>query len=294
MQWDDLKYFLAVARTGQIARAAQSIGADATTVGRRLRRLETTLGTTLFEQQRDGQRLTEAGERLLAQVEAIDGAMAGIARHDSPGLGPDGLVRVSASEGFGSRMIAPRLGDFSDIYPQVQVDLVANSGFLNPSRRETDVAIVLTRPRKGPLVVRKLTDYGLRLFASHAYLEKRPPIATPAQLGQHRLIGYIPDFVYAPELDYLEEIAVHLKPSLRSSSINAQHAMASAGHGIAVLPCFIGDADPALERILPMIRIQRSFWLVAHKDVLMQPRIRVFVDWLIEIASADRERLLGL
>lgn len=291
MNWDDLRIFLAVARAGQIGRAAARAGLDATTVGRRLRRLERAIGQTLFEQQRDGQKLTAAGERLLAVAERADAAIG--EPNDAAGAGAGGLVRVSASEGFATWLIARHLAAFAASMPGIAIDLVATNGFLSPSRRETDVAILLARPRRGPLVTRKLADYGLRLFASRAYLEANPPIVAPADLRGHGLIGYVPDLVYAPELDYLDEIGPDLLPRLRSTSINAQHRVTAGGGGIAVLPCFIGDADTSLARVLPAIRIQRSFWLVTHQDTRALPRVRAVTDWLVDLAAARRGELLG-
>ena len=269
------------------------LGIDATTVSRRLRRLERSLGQVLFEQQRDRQKLTEAGDRLLDRAERIERVAREIGGEDQPGAGTGGLVRASAPEGFGTWLIASALADFAAANPATRVDLVANSGLLNPSKRETDVAVLLARPRRGPLVTRKLADYGLRLYAAPAYLAASAPIAAPPDLRRHRLIGYIPDFVYAPELHYLDEIVPKLEPTLRSSSINAQHRLAASGAGIAVLPCFIGDADPGLVRVLPEVRVQRSFWLVAHEDTCHLARIRRFTDWLVALAGDHAPRLAG-
>ena len=294
MNWDDLRIFLSVARAGQIARAARLLGVDATTVGRRVRRLEQTIGETLFEQHRDGQRLTEAGERYVQQAGEIERGMqqleGGVHGGDAA-IG--GVVRVSASEGFSTWIVAHRLRHFVAAHPAIGIDLVATNGFLSPSKRETDVAILLARPRKGPLVTRRLTDYGLRLYASPRYLEDKAPITSVDDLRRHQLIGYIPDLVYAPELDYLDEIGPKLEPRLRTSSINAQYRMAAAGNGIAVLPCFIGDTDRALARVLPHVRITRSFWLVTHKDTRTLPRVRHFVDWLVRTTAEHRDTLLG-
>lgn len=294
MDWDDLRVFLAVAASGQIARAAQALAIDPTTVGRRLRRLEAALGQALFEQQRDGQKLTEAGEALLARAEAMARLADGIAGDaDGADREPGGLLRLSVSEGFGIWFVAHHLPAFATACPGVRVDLVATSGFLNPSRRETDVAVLLARPRRGPLVTRKLTDYRLGLYAAPRYLAGREPVRAPADLRGHQLVGYIPDLVYAPELHYLDEVHPRLEPRLRSSSINAQHALVQAGAGIAVLPCFIGGADPGLRRVLPALAITRSFWLTTHQDTRNLPRIRRFTDWLTALAAAEAERLLG-
>lgn len=294
MNWDDFRYFLAVARTGQLARAASSLGVDATTVARRIRKLEQALSQTLFEHTRQGQVLTEAGDGLLLKVEAIERSMVDIdataIRHQTI----SGLVRVSVSEGLGTWFIARHLGAFVSNYSDILVDLVANSGFLNPSKRETDVAILLARPRRGPLISKKLSDYGLRLYASRAYVERagRAP-RNVADLKVHPLIGYIPDLIYAPELRYFDEISPDLTLRIRSTSINAQYRLISAGAGVGVLPCFIGDGDEELVRVVPDFRITRTFWLVTHEDTRRLQRIQAFVEWLTATVTERRSVLLG-
>ncbi len=291
--WNDFQAFLAVARNGQLARAAAAMGVDATTIGRRLRRLEARAGATLFEQTREGQVLTEAGEAMLAEVEAMEQAASRIAEHAATGGGPAGLLRVSLSEGFASWIVAPALPAFIDANPRLMVDLVANSGFLSPSKREADLAVTLSRPRAGPVIAGKLSDYTLRLYATRGYLARRGMPERPADLAQgHRLVGYIPDLLYAPELRYLAEIEPDLSATVRSSSINAQHRLIAAGAGIGVLPCFIGDADKWLVPVLPESRITRSFWLVTHKDTHNLARVRAFKDWLTALAARERGRLL--
>lgn len=291
--WNDFQAFLAVARAGQLARAASALGVDATTVGRRLRRLETRTGVTLFEQTREGQVLTEAGEAMLAEVEAMAQAASRIAEHAASGSGPAGLLRISLSEGFASWIVAPALRSFVEAYPRLVVDLVASSGFLSPSKREADLAVTLSRPRAGPVIAGKLSDYTLRLYATRGYLAQRGLPAKPQELARgHRLVGYIPDLLYAPELRYLAEIEADLSATVRSSSINAQHRMIAAGTGIGVLPCFIGDADKWLVPVLPDHRITRSFWLVTHKDTHNLARVRAFKDWLTALVARERGRLL--
>ena len=290
--WSEYQAFLAIARTGRIGRAATTMGVDGTTMGRRLRRLEMRLSATLFEQTREGQVLTEAGEALLAHVEAMALAAANIGEDQSAG-GLAGTLRISVAEGFGSSFLARFLPAFAADHPVLTIDLVASSGFLSPSKREADIAVTLSRPKTGPVVARKLSDYALRLYASHDYLARVGTPRKPADLeSRHRLIGYIPDLLYAPELGYLEEIGQGLPVALRSSSINAQHHLIAAGGGVGVLPCFIGDADPGLIRVLPEQRIVRSFWLTRHKDTVNLARVRAFTEWLVDCAQRHRRDLL--
>lgn len=292
MDWSDLPFFLAVARTGQIARAAAATHTDATTVSRRIRRLERSIGERLFEQSGDGQLLTLTGHALLDKAEAMS-RIAGEIGEATRGAQPlRGTVRVSVAEGFGTWFVSRHLGEFADANPGIEVDLVASSGFLNPGRRETDLAVLLARPRRGPLIVRKLADYRLRLYAAQHDVA-RHPIHNPADLSDRRIIGYIPDILYAPELRYLDELPIDRTPQLRSSSINAQAKMIAAGAGIGILPCFIGDAEAGLTPVLPGLSIQRSFWLTTHRETQSFAQVRAFSDWLVALAHRHRKLLHG-
>ena len=293
--WNDYHAFLAIARAGQLARAAQAMGVDATTMGRRLRRLETRIGATLFEQTREGQVLTEAGEAMLVEVEAMESAASRIAEHGGGGDKGSlaGLLRVSLSEGFASWIVAPALASFTAAHPRLVIDLVASSGFLSPSKREADLAVTLSRPRAGPVIAGKLSDYHLRLYAAPGYLAGHAPLRRAGDLARgHALVGYVPDLLYAPELRYLAEIEPGLAATVRSSSINAQHRLIAAGAGIGVLPCFIGDTDPRLVPVLPERRITRSFWLVMHKDTHALARVQAIKTWLTALVERERGQLL--
>lgn len=281
MDWDRLQYFLLVARHGTLARAGAALNVDATTVSRRVSALEAALGQTLFERAPTGFVLTAAGRALVPHAEAMAAAAARV--HMAPGgrAGLSGQLRLSVTEGFGNSFIAPRLATFVAAHPELEIDLVASSGFLNPSRREADMAVLLARPRKGPLITRKLSDYSLGLYAPASRPDWQKAVgAAPLSRAGIPVIGYMPDILYAPELDYLDEIEPGLRASVRSSSILAQRRMIAGGAGVGVLPCFIAAGDPGLVRVRPEQVIARAFWLALHRDVAPQPRIRAFIDWL--------------
>lgn len=287
MNWDDLRIFLALARTGTLAAAARVSRQDATTISRRLQRLEKALGTALFEHRQSGQVLTEAGQHLLAHAEMMEtGALA--IRDEAAGPSLTGSIRVSASEGFGTWFLGHRLGGFARANPRLCVDLVATTGFLSPSRREADVAIMLARPSGGPLVASKLTDYRLGIYAADAFLAETGAIRSIADFRRGPIVGYVPDLIYAPELRYLSEVDATLEADLRSSSINAQARLIASGAGAGILPCFIGDVLPGLTRVLrDELSITRQLWLVVHRDMWRVARIAKFVEWLRdEIAHA--------
>ena len=284
MDWNGLQTFIALARAGNLVRAGCTLGIDATTVSRKVRALEQELACTLFELTREGHTLTSDGRSLLVSVEAMERAATSFDSNTSRDIAGSGLVRVSVAEGFGTWFVAPRIGTFARDFPNITVDLVANSGFLNPSRKEADIAILLARPRKGPLKTRKLVDYRLRLYAAIGVDDAETVLP---------LVSYIPDFIYAPELNYIDEIASTREPTLRSSSINAQAQMIASGAGFGVLPCFVGDQDIRLRPIRPDLEVQRTFWLAVHQDVSSQHRVRSFLDWLVELAEANQTLFQG-
>lgn len=286
--WDDLRIFLAVARARKVAPAARTLGIDATTIGRRLTRLANGLGAPLFETIGGERQLTPRGEALFAHAETIESAaLAAMGEIGGDARSLSGQVRLSVAEGFASWVLAPALPAFHRANPDIRVDLVTASGFLNPSKREADMAVMLARPRTGRLVAVKLGDYRLGLYAARAYLADHPPPAQIEDLTAHSLIGYVPEFIYAPELDYLGEIGSGLEARLRSTSINVQHRMIAAGAGIGVLPAFIADRDPALVRLLADVAtIRRSFWLVTHSDVRRLARIEAVAAWLKTCVTA--------
>lgn len=282
--WDDLRIFLAIARVRRIAVAARTLKLDPTTILRRLARLETRGRAPLFETIGGERRLTPRGEALLVHAETIESAAVSALneiRGDATSLA--GKVRVSVAEGFATWVLAPALPAFHRANPAIQVDLITGSGFLNPSTREADMAVLLARPIKGRLVATRIGDYHLRLYATRAYLQASPPLDTAADLARHSLIGYVPEFNYVPELDYLGEVADGLEPALRSTSINVQHRLIAADGGIGVLPSFIADKDDLLVPVLAdAVSLRRNFWLVTQSEARGLARIQAVGGWLRE------------
>jgi DNA-binding transcriptional LysR family regulator len=280
--WDDLRVFLAVARARRVAPAARALGIDATTIGRRLQRLEQALGTDLFEMAAGERALTERGQALLRHAESVESA-ALAAMEDVTGQQRrlSGQVRLSVAEGFGTWLLAPGLADFHARHPGIRIDLITASGFLNPSKREADMAVMLARPQRGRLSVKRLGDYRLHLYAAPAYLARAGQPETSSDLRGHALVGYVPEFIFSPELDYLHEVEAGLEANLRSTSINMQHRMVAEAAGIGVLPDFIARRDPSLVRVMAdRIEITRSFWLVTHGDLRQLARIAAVAQWL--------------
>ena len=285
--WDDLRIFVAAARAGSLGGAAQRLGVDAATVGRRVARLETALKSTLVVRSTTGLHLTAAGAQLLDMGLEAESAMEAVARVARPDT-LAGVVRVSASEGFGVTLMAPALPLLRRASPGLRIELAATSGFLSPSRREVDMAITLSAPDAARLIVEPLTPYQLALYAAPDYLARNGRPETVDRLGDFDVVGYIDDLIYAPELRYLDEVRPGLTPHLASSSIRAQREIIAAGGGIGVLPCFMAAG---LERVLPVVLIERRFWLSTHREVHDTARLRTVRTWLKTLCAERRDLL---
>lgn len=289
--WNDLKFFLAIARLGKLTVAARQLGVDHTTVSRRIQALEDALTATLFERSPQGYKPTPAGERLLAYAESMETA----AKQASSEIGEAdmtlaGGVRIGAPDGFGSMFLAPRLWTLCQRHPGLDIELVAMPRLFSLSKREADVAVVLARPTTGRLKARKLTDYRLGLFAAPDYLARRGPIERVADLKGHRLIGYIEDLIFTPELDYLPLIEKGLKANFASTNLIAQLNATRAGAGLCVLPHFMTAGEPGLVPVLRAeVSITRSFWLITHADLADMLRIRMTTGFIADEVAKARD-----
>jgi len=282
LDWDDVRIFLTLARSRSMATAARSLCIDPTTISRRLARLTASAGSALFETVGGNRQLTERGLQLYGHAEAMENeALSAFGEVDGKPEGILGQVRLSVAEGLATWVLAPRMAAFQREHPHLQVDLVTSSGLLNPSKREADISVMLARPRSGKLLAQRLVNYRLALYASKAYLLQRGVPKAVGDLQDHVLVGYVPDFVYAPELDYLSEVALGLEARIRSTSINVQHRLIVEGAGIGVLPRFMAAGDERLTEVLPKdVGIERSFWLVTHSDMRRLARIEAVASWL--------------
>lgn len=202
-------------------------------------------------------------------------------------------MRLGVTEGLGTKLIAPAIGQFTRAHPRIELDLIALSGFVSVSKREADMSVLLTRPQTGRLKVRKLTDYSLRLYSTKAYLSEAGRVQSLEDLRGRTLIGYVDDFIYSPMLRYYDELLPGLAPNLCSSSIIAQVQMTASGAGIAILPSFLARREAALIPILhDSVRVERSFWLVIHEDVANLARINAVADFLVDLMESRQQDLL--
>ena len=299
MDWDHLRYFLELARSSTLVGAARRMAVDHTTVARRIQALEKQAGAPLFSREGTGYVLKEAGRALLPQVERMEAAWLAIESSTREGTPPrdgslTGLVRIGSTEGFGVGVLAPHLGAFVERHPGLGIDLLPMPRQVHLSRREADIVVALERPARGSVVVSRLTDYTLRLYASAGYLARQAaPIATPDDLRGHPFVSYVDDLVFSKELRYLAELHRPDRFSLRSTSVLAQVQATRAGAGLAVLPAFLADAHPDLVQVLPgQASVQRTFWMSVPGELKHLARMRAVWEFLPEVVRRERSRLL--
>ncbi|PLZ01512.1 LysR family transcriptional regulator [Burkholderia sp. WAC0059] len=288
--WNDLRAFLAVVRTGRLTVAALRLGIDHSTLSRRIVGLEEALDVRLFDRLPTGYVLTSAGESLVAEAEHVESLMIRIASQlPEEGARMRGAVRLATPEGFGTYFLARHVREFAEHHPEVTLEMISNPGIVSLTKREADIAVTMSRPEKGPLRARKLLDYEYGLYGSQAYLSRHPAPVERDDIRRHRLIGYIPDLLPTPAHDYLKEIIDDPSVDLQVSNILTQLSATLDGFGLCIVPCFMAAQHPELVRLLPgEVRFTRSYWLVTHSEMRAPARIRAMTTFLLESVETHR------
>ena len=288
MIWDDLRYFLAVAREGQMLGAAGRIGVSQARLSRHIAALEDAVGARLFDRTTRGSTLTPDGEALFATAERVEAeVLSGIAGMQGREE-VSGTVRIGAPDGFGSAFLAPRLGRFRAAYPDLRVQLVPVPRSFSLSEREADIAIMVGRPDKGRLRVRKLIDYSLGLYASKIYLDRAGRPKDAGDLTAHSLVGYVDDLIYTPELNYAREFVRDWTSDIEVSTAIGQFEAVRAGAGIGICHDFMASGVPELVRLFPEKSVTRSYWIVWHENLRVARRVQAVADLLDRIVREDR------
>jgi DNA-binding transcriptional LysR family regulator len=283
LDWNDLRYFLAVHRAGTLARAATELGINATTVGRRLTSLEEQLRAKLFDRTPEGYRLTPAGQDLVPRAEAMEAQALAVSREvASSDSRLAGLVRVTLTEMLATRFVAPHVPRFHRQTPDVTLELHCTNEVVSLARREADIALRLARPREENVVTKRLSDIPLALYAAHGYVDEHGvPKDAEHDLDGHAVLLFADTRHFRFENEWIVPRAIGARVTMRSDSVSAIYAATTAGLGIALLPCLVADHDRGLVRIRTETGpVPRVIWQTVHRDLRTTARVRAVMTFL--------------
>ena len=290
--WNDLRSFLAVVRTGRLTVAASQLGIDHSTLSRRITSLETALKVRLFDRLLTGYVLTQAGQDLISGAEKIeDTARQILSDLEDAKTAMTGPVRFATPEGFGTYFVAHHLNELSQVHSGVTLELIADPSVVSLTKRQADLAVTMERPATGPLRVQKLTDYEYGLYGTNALLSGHTD--ADFDIEDFKLIGYIPDLLPTVAHNYLSEISGKREADLRISNIITQMAATLGSYGLCVLPCFMAAQHESLRRVLAtQVCFTRSYWLVTHADVRAPARAKAIVSFLQRLVRENHALFL--
>ncbi len=283
MNWDDYRYFLAVAATGSLSAAARRLGQSHSTVLRRLDKLETVLDARLFERFQNGYVLTAAGDELLALLAPLDDGMNDVARQMSGrNAALQGTIRVTTTDTLLEALLLPALAEFRRLQPGIVLQVTVDNSFLNLTRREADVAI---RPSNTPpdrLAGRKLGTLRTAPYASRAYLDTIDS-AGPQGGDWAKLDWVAPDdaLAHLAQARWLREHVPAERTALSVDSLVGMTAAVAAGLGAGMLLCLLADTRPDLVQLAPPVpALDTDVWVLTHPDLRRVNRIRTFTEFL--------------
>ncbi len=288
MQWDDYKFFLAVARSGSLSEAARRLKTSAATTGRRITALEGELNARLFDRAQTGYTLTESGEAIRQKAESVEEAVLSLEREAfGRDLRATGKVRVATAEDIATFVIAPKLERFRQSHPGITLETVASWDVANLSRREADVALRTIRPSHGQFVVRKIGVWNCGLYVAKDYARSRKLKPELIDFRGVDVITWTEESTFRGG-DWFDEHAPNATVVFAANSRHIQYAACKAGLGAAILPCVAADYDPSLLQLLPPKRVRSvDLLFVAHRDLMRTARVRAVFDFLAEIAPKD-------
>jgi DNA-binding transcriptional LysR family regulator len=286
LDWEDVRYFVALARRGTLSATARDLRVNHATVARRVASLEAAVGRPLFDRRADGYALTTDGKAVLDEARAMDEAALSVLRRLDAGTELNGLVRLAVGRVLAERFLIDRLRAFHARYPAIDLEVIGGSRVVSLARREADLALRYGSPKDSDLIARRVATIGFGLYASPGYRDKLDAGAAPT------FIGFDEESDFVAEAAWLTQQFGERRFALRSSSQTTQAAAARAGFGVALLPRYVATADRELVTVSLAARLpEREVWLVIRRDLRNVPRVRALADYLAEVFRRD-QRLL--
>lgn len=280
--WNDLRYFLAVARAGSTLAAAKSLGVSQPTVQRRLAVLEKRIGRRLVERHPTGYRLTDIGNELLPHAERIEQDVAAFERQLSASDRKlTGIIRITCPEADIDRLLAPVFARFQAVHPGLRLEFLVSDRSLDLSKGEADIALRGGRPRNGALIGRKIADCPWRIYASRSYVERHGKPVRPEDIERHAVIAFTGPIAELRPARWLRSVAPNAGIAAYSHTVLGALSAVKAGVGLGLLPAHVGNFEEELVCALqPQPELTEPFTLLVHSDLRNTPRVRAFLDFL--------------
>ncbi|RWR51916.1 LysR family transcriptional regulator [Sinirhodobacter ferrireducens] len=273
LQWDDIRFFLALARAGSLSRAARALRVEHSTVARRVTSLETALALRLFDRLASGWSLTAEGEELLAQAGAVEAQILGLARIAREQDPMAGRVRISAPPVLLAELLMPTVAALSAAHPRLTIDLEGSRREADMMRAEADIALRIGLPETGDLIARRIAEIGYGLYGAPGLPEGPAP---------RRWIGFDDSLPGLAQKRWLEAEMEGAEPAICSNDMATMAQAARAGLGLALLPHFLGARDAALCAYpARQPAFSRPLYLILHADMRRAPRVRAVADALV-------------
>lgn len=292
-EWDDLRYVLALARGGSLASAAEALQVDPSSVHRRLVALERRLTVRLFDRGRGGFRATHQGETLVEAAKRIEAeTLAAELQVVGTDLKLSGTLRVSTSELLGLYLLPPLLGAFASRFPELEVELSIDNRLVDLARRDADVVVRATDKPPPHLVGRRIAKIASCAYAHRRYLDR---VGRARPLESYDWLGLDQTLAHAPQARWLRERLPGVRCRIRFNLIEGTHQGVRAGLGVAVLPSFVGDRQPELERVTqPETSGEFGVYVLTHPDLRRSARIRAFMQTIGAMIATQERSLLGI
>ncbi|WP_422744452.1 LysR family transcriptional regulator [Mycobacterium sp. WMMD1722] len=292
---DDLLVLLAVGRSGRFTTAAEELGINHTTISRRIAALERSVGGRLLSRAAGGWELTDLGRDALAAAEAVDSAVRSLSVDRAGHRALEGVVRISATDGFSAYIAAPAAARVQRDHPRVAVEIVTATRRASQQRSGHDVEVVVGEPQVHRAEAIRLADYCLGLYGSRDYLAEHGTPQRVDELARYPLVYFIDSMLQVDDLDLAASFAPAMRESVTSTNVFVHVEATRAAAGLGLLPCFMADRHDDLIRVLPRtVSVRLSYWLVTRAETLRRPEVAAVVDAIGEQVVQQREALLGM
>jgi len=292
---DDLLVLLAVGRSGRYNIAAEELGLNHTTISRRIAALEESIGGRVLARVGGGWELTDLGREALAAAEAVETAVRSLTVDPAGVRTLEGVVRISATDGFSAYIAAPAAAQVQRTHPNVAVEIVAATRRATQQRSGLDVEVVVGEPKVHRAKAIRLGDYCLGLYGSRNYLAEHGTPTSIADLAHYPLIYFIDSMLQVDDLDRATSFTPAMRESVTSTNVFVHVEATRAAAGIGLLPCFMADRHEDLVRVLPdEVAIRLTYWLVTRAETLRRPEVAAVVDAIRNRVAEQRDVLLGV